>query len=1142
MALEQSGLSSLISRFRGRKSKRARSAADGAPTPTRRRAMAVEQLEERRLLVSRVWLDFGEAFPVQTSAPYAGFQVLRQLNPPAVNTAMVGVGAAAGNTYEVDLGILFPTPTTPPYDLVSFGGMINAFNPTFSPDDAFTLEVSIAEQIRRALEPFDIQVFSSHDAALTNVDSPTDSFPAASLAQVTRNLQRNNIAGDGGAPLNGGTATVPQFGSDDVYVFFGGLFQVINNIAVPSLIPISASFAVHQEAPGVRPDRLDGGAFIDVNYFIDSVLGATGTGGSLNVAIANAAMYAIGWSYGVSEVEDGTRGISTQYHDADTRLINQSHAMVEGGWTEFFIDNFSPDGISHRINPNEAQYFSRYNMMQNGTDFQKLMKNPLLGNPSPVFIPGFPLPPPNFPDFWFPDTSINVNPNITLNTYDYLVNDFDIGRNPDVQYVTGTGAFDRIYIRKLSGNRAEVTIKSYRDSAFSSLIDTYEYTIGLTKIVTAGRRDSGRPFRLIVEPGNSNDQVFIDADLGKLVVVHGGPSIERVKFTGNGRYNAEYTPDGPAIDPTFEHFIPEGLQREASGTLRITGDFGVTTIMFDNYNPMNSSAIRLENFNRVTYYSPGYNDTDLNITVPRTNEWNIAGSVDNLAFPLPGSIAPMDALTGNLQFSRVKHLTIDTTLGVQDDTVDFFTDATLSSGLQSVTIEMGAGDDRLRIDDSERLSNLDYFISPTAVDYGAGVSTSFQGFTYSGVQRLTVNGTRGFNDFVVIPSKITEYFVFGDDPGVGFVEGDSLAIRRSGTTGATLTPNGINNGTWTFTSGHRRVVFSSIEEAVLPPSVVALSGASDTGKGKPLVKVYDAATNELFYSFYAYPQSFTGGVRVAVADMNGDNVPDIIVAPGFGRGDVKVYDGAELQSLANSDEFVSNPDDARLKTIVPEGDDYNDQGLYVAVGDVDNDGDNDIVTSRSRGETRVRVFENDGTGKSYSREASWRPYGTNVISGAAVAVADLDKDGLAEVITAPGTGVVATIKAFSGTSGGLKLSFNAFESSFLNGVSLAAGDADGDGRAEIFVGAGTGGDSRVRMFSRTGTKKIEFKAYTSGNVDAPLRIAAVDPDGADRVLLYVGQGNDGESHRIRLFDPLTGKRIDEFVERDSAFEGGVYLG
>src|SRR5207249_3849 len=86
----------------------------------------------------------------------------------------------------------------------------------------------------------------------------------------------------------------------------------------------------------------------------------------------------------------------------------------------------------------------------------------------------------------------------------------------------------------------------------------------------------------------------------------------------------------------------------------------------------------------------------------------------------------------------------------------------------------------------------------------------------------------------------------------------------------------------------------------LPPDGPALhlyATAADAG-GAPLVRVYEAATHKLRFQVLAYQAGFTGGVRVAVGDVNGDGWADIITGAGPGGGPhVKVFSGRDGTEL-----------------------------------------------------------------------------------------------------------------------------------------------------------------------------------------------------------------------------------------------------
>ncbi len=76
---------------------------------------------------------------------------------------------------------------------------------------------------------------------------------------------------------------------------------------------------------------------------------------------------------------------------------------------------------------------------------------------------------------------------------------------------------------------------------------------------------------------------------------------------------------------------------------------------------------------------------------------------------------------------------------------------------------------------------------------------------------------------------------------------------------------------------------------------IIVTGAGEGGGSH--LRVFDAATGAVLFEFLVYDPAFTGGVRVAAADVNGDGVPDVITAPGPGGGPhVRVFDGAALQA------------------------------------------------------------------------------------------------------------------------------------------------------------------------------------------------------------------------------------------------------
>jgi len=247
-----------------------------------------------------------------------------------------------------------------------------------------------------------------------------------------------------------------------------------------------------------------------------------------------------------------------------------------------------------------------------------------------------------------------------------------------------------------------------------------------------------------------------------------------------------------------------------------------------------------------------------------------------------------------------------------------------------------------------------------------------------------------------------------------------------------------------------------------------ITGAGEGGG--PHVRIFNVE-GQAFSQFFAYEEKFRGGINVAVGDVTGDGKEEIIT--GAGKGiipEVKVFDykgNLISKFLAYGEGFFG--------------------GVKVAVGDIDGDGKEEIVTGAGAGGgPHVRVFQSDG-----QLVSQFFAYNKNFKGGVNVAAGDLHNDGKAEVIVSVEKNSVPTVRVYD-HRGNLLTSFFAYEPTFLLGVHIAVGDADGDGVAEIVTGKAKGGDAQIKVFNIGGSLESDFSAYSSNLYSGGARPAILE--------------------------------------------------
>jgi hypothetical protein len=269
-----------------------------------------------------------------------------------------------------------------------------------------------------------------------------------------------------------------------------------------------------------------------------------------------------------------------------------------------------------------------------------------------------------------------------------------------------------------------------------------------------------------------------------------------------------------------------------------------------------------------------------------------------------------------------------------------------------------------------------------------------------------------------------------------------------------------------------------------PEDGLVLLKTGDTIKNAPFsngyfYRVFNSRGQQTRNGFFSYLNNYPGEAEViTTSGENGERSVDLSAA----AGRVSLYqNGAQLSSF--------NPYNQLYK-----------KQLSLAARIEDGYFRKIIVGAGVGGGPQVMIFSFDG-----KLEGSFFAYDKSLRCGVNVALGDVDGDGQDEIVTAPGKGEQALIKVFS-LSGALENSFLAYDEKFRGGVSVAVGDLNGDGYAEIVTGPLSGGGPQVRVFTASGRALSSFFAYNA-DYHGGIKVTVGKVDGADYPEILVGLKN-----------------------------------
>ena len=309
---------------------------------------------------------------------------------------------------------------------------------------------------------------------------------------------------------------------------------------------------------------------------------------------------------------------------------------------------------------------------------------------------------------------------------------------------------------------------------------------------------------------------------------------------------------------------------------------------------------------------------------------------------------------------------------------------------------------------------------------------------------------------------------------------------------------------------------ATVRDIALVPTDTTLVavGPGPSSENPPLVRMFsmqNPGQPAAEWSAYGTP---AWGVNLAAGDLDGDGHDEVLTGAGPGA----VF-GPHVRAFSPAGSPVGGVSFMAYGT--------NKYGVNVSCGDIDGDGYDEIVTGAGPGAVfgpHVRGWNVDGGAPSSIGAISYFAYATPKW-GANVSCGDIDGDGYDEIVTGAGPGSVYgphvrgwnyddnTIAAI-GT-----VSFFAYGTNQF-GVNVACGDIDGDGIDEIVTGPGPGVvfGPHVRGWDWDGSGSaaaiagVSWFAYDGALYGARVACSDLDGDGTDEVLTMPGPDPGQPAH------------------------------